>query len=273
MNRFKHLYIYMLTSKVDYNSILAYLTNIINCNIESRGADALYRGLDEHSIAEMYASCRVKDIFKDINSNYTTHVSEDVEYELSILNGATSQPNVVYDGFRLQYIYSIMIDADESSLDNVHVVITDRLLATYNEEDMRYHLNTVVLGYPSIVSIGGIVEAPAKPRAFYTLYYYHISRGIEISIDEVKSIFKDVMLEHDDPRLTDVAKGYIMQALFYSMLNDAPFCDDKRCILYNAHWQDEVIEAQIRYGRLCTKHREVLDEFNKHHDRNYDVTH
>ncbi|MEM0442513.1 MAG: hypothetical protein QW450_05085 [Candidatus Nitrosocaldus sp.] len=264
MNRFKHLYIYMLSDKVDYNSILTYLTSMINCNVECRGEDALYRGLDRHCIAEMYASCRIKDIFKDINSNnYTTHVSEDdVEYELSILNGAPSKP-IVYDGFRLQYLYSNMIDANESSLDNVHVIITDRLLATYNEEDMRYHLNTIVLGYPSIVSIDGIVEAPAKPKAFYTLYYYHISQGRKISMDEVKSIFKDEILEHDDPRLTDAAKGYIMQALFYNMLNDVPFCDDKRCMLYNAHWQDEVIEAQIRHGRLCSKHREMLDEFNK----------
>ncbi|MEM2062146.1 MAG: hypothetical protein QXJ61_00675 [Candidatus Nitrosocaldus sp.] len=267
MNRFKHIYIYMLSDKVDYNSILTYLTSMINCNIESRGADALYK-YDLRDVAKMYARCKVNDVFRETAYSNVLISEDDIEYELSMLDGYLQpKPNTVYDGFCLQGIYSSMIDVEESSLDNVHIIMTDRLIATYSEEDMRYHLNTVVLGYPSVVSISGIVEAPAKPKEFYTLYYYYLSQGITINVDELKSIFKDMILEHDDPRLTDIVKGYVMQAVFYSILNDTPFCNEKRCILYNAHWQDEVIGAQIRDGGgLCRKHREVLDEFNRLHN-------
>ncbi len=268
MNRFKHLYIYMLSRKVDYNSILTYLSGTINCNIERRGADVLYKHY-LGDVVKMYAKCRVNDVFRDLlreDAYSNSSIEDDIEegYEQSMPSEhLQSKPNTVYDGFCLQSIYSNMICGEESSLDHVHIIITDMLIATYNEEDMRYHLNTVVLGYPSIVSTTGIVEAPAKPKEFYTLYYYYLSQGVTVSIDELKSIFKDVILEHDDPRLTDIVKGYVMQAVFYSILKDVPFCDEKRCILYNAHWQDEVIEAHIRYGGLCQRHREVLDEFNR----------
>lgn len=255
MNRFRHLYLYMLSERVDKNSILAYLTATINCRIESRDAGTLY-GDDLHRVAEMHARCRIKNVF---NADSGLPDEDEVKYELAMLRGYTQ--GAIYDGFRLQHAYSIMIREEESSLGNVHIVVTDRLIATYSEEDMRYHLNTVVLGYPSIVSISGIVEAPAKPRELYTLYYYYLSQGIAMSVDELKGIFRDRMLEHDDPRLTDAARGYIMQAVFYAMLNDSPFCSDKRCMLYNAHWQDEVIEA-VMHGQLCARHRDILDEFN-----------
>ncbi|MFN4337085.1 MAG: DUF6775 family putative metallopeptidase [Candidatus Nitrosocaldus sp.] len=269
MNRFKHLYIYMLSSRVDYNSILTYLTSMINCNIERRGADALYK-YNLHDAVKMYAKCKVNDVFREIAYSYAPineYKDEDEDIEETglfiLVDGYLQSKPIVYDGFCLQSIYSSMIAEEESSLDYVHIIITDMLIATYSEEDMRYHLNTVVLGYPNIVSTTGIIEAPAKPKEFYTLYYYYLSQGITISMDELKSIFKDTILEHDDPRLTDIVKGYIMQAVFYSILKDAPFCNEKRCILYNAHWQDEVIEAHIRNGGLCQRHREVLDEFNR----------
>ncbi|MDW8275311.1 MAG: hypothetical protein RMJ59_02865 [Candidatus Nitrosocaldus sp.] len=260
MNRFNHLYIYMLSGKVNHNSILAYITDVIDCSVECRGADALYSGFSMREIAWMHAMCRVRDVFKATSNE--AHAEEgDVEHELSILRGYANDQSSIYDGFMLQSMYSSMIDPEESSLEHVHVILTDRLIATYREEDMRYHLNTVVLGYPSIVSISGIVEAPAKPRAFYTLYYYYISQGITVNMDELKHLFRDAMLDHDDPRLTDAVKGYIMHAVFYSMLNDSPFCDEKGCMLYNSHWQDEVIQAQVS-GGMCERHRAVLKEFN-----------
>ncbi len=40
-----------------------------------------------------------------------------------------------------------------------------------------------------------------------------------------------------------------------------PFCDDRDCRLYNAHWQEEVIQAQLNSRHaFCQKHREILND-------------
>jgi len=31
-------------------------------------------------------------------------------------------------------------------------------------------------------------------------------------------------------------------------------------MLYNAHWQEEMIHAQVESGRLCQKHKRMLSE-------------
>lgn len=72
--------------------------------------------------------------------------------------------------------------------------------------------------------------------------------------------FKGRFLEHNDPRLTEVAKGYIMQAVFYHLYGD-PFCEDKNCRLYNAHWQEELIWSQLESPhQFCQKHRTIVEE-------------
>jgi hypothetical protein len=55
-------------------------------------------------------------------------------------------------------------------------------------------------------------------------------------------------------------KGYVMQALFYHLTLD-PFCSDKRCRLYNAHWQEEVLEAQLEEPEFCERHAKMLERF------------
>ncbi|HEY4705069.1 MAG TPA: DUF6775 family putative metallopeptidase, partial [Thermoplasmata archaeon] len=35
------------------------------------------------------------------------------------------------------------------------------------------------------------------------------------------------------------------------------FCEDPDCRLFNAHWQAELIRAQVESGRLCARHRAV----------------
>ena len=66
----------------------------------------------------------------------------------------------------------------------------------------------------------------------------------------------------DDERLTDVCKGYSMQAMFYSIFQEV-FCTDKSCSLYNAHWQEELLNAQLHSNRvLCPRHESMLKELN-----------
>ena len=84
-------------------------------------------------------------------------------------------------------------------------------------------------------------------------------------VDTSMSVLDALMwvLRHDDPRLTEAMKGYVMQALFYHVTGD-PFCEDRGCRLYNAHWQEEVIGAQLGGAyQLCPRHQGLLDEMRE----------
>jgi hypothetical protein len=58
-------------------------------------------------------------------------------------------------------------------------------------------------------------------------------------------------------------KGYVMQAIAYRLWGD-PFCGDQNCRLYNAHWQEEVIRAQLESPyEFCPYHRQKFAELAK----------
>jgi len=153
-----------------------------------------------------------------------------------------------------------MVFTYSGSLDLVHIFLTNRLFATW-EEDQRYHTRTSIYGLPSIISTTGLIEAPAKPREYYVLKQQYETLGKDLM--ELNDRFKDRCLGYEDSRLTQVTKGYIMQAVFYTLSGD-PFCPDKGCKLYNAHWQEELIFAQLgSHDEFCRRHTELLTNWRQ----------
>jgi hypothetical protein len=168
------------------------------------------------------------------------------------------QPEVampVYDGFVLQRIFAEMIPARE--LDHVHIIFTNLLTCTFSEKDWRYHGRAVVCGTPSIVSIPGIVEAPAKPRVFYLAQL-----GRQLDVASLKKRFAGRFIDYGDDRMSATCSLYALQALFFFVTDGEPFCDDKNCMLFNPHWQEELI-LMIENGKLCSRHRQVANKFNR----------
>jgi len=109
-----------------------------------------------------------------------------------------------------------------------------------------------VYGFPSLISTTGIVEAPAKPRDFY------LKQQLGVSLLTLKEEFKGRFIDYNDPRLTEVMKGYVMQALFFHLTGN-PFCKDKNCRLYNAHWQEDLIQTQLTSKTdFCAQHQRLL---------------
>ena len=160
---------------------------------------------------------------------------------------------VMYDGFELQRIASEIIA--ESGMDTLHIVFTSRLIATFSEEDFRYHARTMVGSNPTIVSTTGMVEAPAKPRQYYVDL---MAQAPGSDTDEIRRRYEGQFLEYHDPRLSAIVEGCLLQAAFYLETGDA-FCHDKRCRLFNSHWQRDLLESQL-YGRmLCDRHRKELE--------------
>ena len=167
-------------------------------------------------------------------------------------------PGVLYDGFRFQGVLRSALPPKERTLAVAHVAFTSRLPGTFDDADRRYHARAVVLGLPSIVSTSGLVEAPAKPRGFYAA-----KRGLRIDAadaryEALKQEYAGRFLDWDDTRLTQVAKGYVLQAVLHQVTGE-PFCDDEDCALFNAHWQEEMLHAQVESGLLCARHRKVAE--------------
>jgi hypothetical protein len=161
----------------------------------------------------------------------------------------------LYDGYVLQRIFAEMIPSKEAH--HIHIMFTDLLTCTFDEDDWRYHGRAVICGTPSIVSTTGIVEAPAKPREFYLAQF-----GGMADAASLKKKFAGKFVDYGDPRMDKAAAAYALQALFFFISDGEPFCDDKSCLLYNAHWQEELV-GMIEKWRLCTRHRQSANKFNK----------
>ncbi len=120
-----------------------------------------------------------------------------------------------------------------------------------------YHARVIVCGLPALASTSGVVEGPAKPRAFYIAKRRYSAMGVTPPTEVLKEEFEGRFIDYDDERLTEVFKGYALQALFFHLVGD-PFCADPACRLFNAHWQEELIGAQLHSAALCDAHAELL---------------
>ena len=201
----------------------------------------------------------VSRIFNPL-SPFEKHIptQEEVTFEENSFTNITDTNNIVmYDGFELKQIIANTIPQSESQSDMFHLICTNKLTCTYDYYDYRYHGRAIICSNPSIISIIGMIEAPAKPREYYLKMFENVSQGL--NLDVLKNQFRGRYLEYHDVKLTEIVKGYAMQALFY-YLTGQPFCESRDCRLYNAHWQEDLLHSQIVSNKLCDQHQKILDE-------------
>jgi len=204
------------------------------------------------TLAHAFAAARVRNLTAYEDAGPVAY--GEVEYEKRrLLDSSIKALGILYDGQKLATIYADTLGEDELTTENVHVIFTNQLFGTWDDNDKRYHARVAVYGYPSLISTTGVVEAPARPREFY------LKRQLGTDPIHLKEEFRGRFIDYDDPRLTSVMKGYVAQALFYHMTGE-PFCQDKTCRLYNAHWQEELIQAQLTGDDFCPAHAKFLSE-------------
>ena len=210
--------------------------------------------------ARRIASIKIQRVSQEILSQQEPLYGE-TAYEKRRILGKTRSFGILYEGFHLQRIFREIVPREERGLEFVHILFTSRLFATWDDGDKRYHLRTSIYGIPSIISTTGVIEAPARPREYYLLKQQYERLGRDLL--ELKERFKGRFIDYEDGRLPEVMKGYAMQAVFYSLTGD-PFCEDKGCRLYNAHWQEELIFAQLGTEyEFCGRHEEILDDLRR----------
>jgi len=204
----------------------------------------------EESLAGHLCAIRVLDPSRQTAARQPLKPERDYEQRL-LTEETRATLGVVYDGYELQRLAFSLLPSEERGLNAINVWFTERVIATWDEDDRRYHARISAYGYPSIVSTSGMVVAPAKDTEYY------LARRLGIDPASRAQEYAGRFLRYRDAAATEIAKGYAMQAVFYGLVGD-PFCDEPSCRLFNAHWQREMMVAQMGEPEYCARHEQML---------------
>ncbi len=264
-------YLISKLSKVEVEVRDNFLTYFLNqnypaklINSEKEVKDKEISQISQSSITEVarrLAKAKIRNImdptivFKPLRGEITFE-------KKSLNNPENIIPGIFYDGFKLHGIFQKLLPTEEINGAICHIIFTPRLFGTFDKSDRRYHARVILCGYPSIISTSGVVDAPAKPKEYYRIKQELLMQNITTIDEFVPEELRNQYLKYNDPRLTEVLNGYVLQAIFYHLTAE-PFCEDSKCRLFNAHWQKQVLDAQLSEPEFCKKHNELLNIFNQ----------
>ena len=182
--------------EIQIEKIKQFITNTFQIKVEIQ--DNFFEDLED-KIFERIASTRIFDLKKQ----FKKHIPTQEEILIEKQNQDTSEQDIMilYDGFELQNIITENISIVDNTL---HIIFTNKLTATFDNEDFRYHARALVSSNPTIISTTGIIEAPAKPKQYYLDLMTNFS---EEKIEDIKEKFKGEFLEYHDSRLSEIIVG------------------------------------------------------------------
>ena len=237
--------------EVNIKKTKKFLLETFEIEIEIR--DNIFQNLNE-KIYEEIASIRIFNLKKSFKKHIPT--IKEISIEIENKDMSNKPEMTLYDGLELNKILKELIPIDENNLNTLHIIFTNKLTCTFDENDFRYHARALVGSNPIIISTTGIIEAPAKPKQFYMDLITNFS---EESVEKIKKKYKGEFLEYNDVKLPEIIEGYVLQAIFYYETGDA-FCDNNLCRLFNAHWQKDLLISQIENKKMCEKHEKILSK-------------
>ena len=253
--------------ELNIQKIIACLKKILPNNvIEKEKESLLYlNSIDKEKNFSFYKQAIVQDLKKPLSIydlNYY-HSSDNYKDLITSNKKIECVDLLLYDGFLVQKLVQKLIRKHEQELtfSKLEIIITDKLLCTFDESDWRYHARSLICGNPTLISTSGIVEGIAKPRDYYyKLYFFKEKRDI---VDELKKEYNGQFINYNDPRINDIIEGLVLQSLFYFINSGEPFCHDRNCRFFNAHFQDEVIRINIKEKKICQRHKSLLNKYNQ----------
>ena len=226
------------TPQINIRELERFLTDAFAVNVTQRN-----EFFNDKKILDEIKSCRVYDLKKPFDKNNLADNHTINEKELAL-----------YDGFEIFRIAANNMAVNESTMDTLHVIFTDKLFGTFDEQDRKYHARAIICSNPAIISTTGMIEALAKPKQYYMDL---LTNAPNKETDKILQKYDGEFLKYNDSRFSKVIKGYLLQAVLYYETGDA-FCKSDKCRLYNSHWQKEMLSIQIK-DVVCKKHRDILD--------------
>jgi len=238
-------------SQIQLERLAVFLKEVFPVQVETR--DSILKFSKKDTAAKI-ASCRIFNPRKPYEKHKPS--TDEILFEEANFDDTTKTENIImYDGFEIQKALTELIPNEETSSELFHIFFTNKLTCTYDYNDYRYHGRALIGANPSIISTTGIIEAPAKPREYYLDLISNFTQGI--NVESIKQKYKGTYLEYNDTRLSKIIEGYLLQAIFYFETGEA-FCDKTECMLFNAHWQKDLLYSQLENGKLCETHQQVL---------------
>ena len=250
--------------EIQISNLKNFLTETVSVDVEIK--KCIFNNMNEKTI-EKISGCRIFDpkiTFKPHlpdkqEIDFEKNVCKDtklMEKTIMVEDADRIEDVVMYDAFEIQNIIYDIITKSDTEQGNLHIIFTNKLICTYDTTDNRYHARTVICSNPAIISTTGMIEAPARPKEYYFEAMKCKMQGL--SIQDAKKNYNQKFLNYHDKRLSKIAEGYLLQAIFYYLTGDA-FCDSLNCRLNNAHWQKDLLYSQLKIGKLCNKHQALLD--------------
>ena len=223
------------------------------------GLKGLLPNLSIDGRAPFKTHCKISDYAYLCDSSKIKDVKQPFERHSSKANDS----RLLYDGFVLQDMLRSHIPNSERDIGQLHIVLTNLLVCTFDVDDWRYHARPIVCGTPNLLSLPGIVEGPARPREYYLASMFGRKNRVQLDRE-----FAGRFIAYQDARLYAAALGYAVQAIFYFITDGKPFCEDSGCRLHNTHWQEELISAQVSNPVFCKLHLDMLNKFNSTQNEN-----
>ena len=148
--------------EINLDAAVKFIKDTFNVPVEKRGPINLRYDKD---ILYKIAASRIKKLNMPFQRQVPTF--EEMEFERNTTH-SSMQGMTYYDGFELQSALCRLLSKTESTQDVFHIIFTNRLTCTFGHTDYRYHGRALVCSNPAIISTTGIIEAPAKPREYYS---------------------------------------------------------------------------------------------------------
>ena len=163
--------------------------------------------------------------------------------------------DIIYEAPALQAILRLLIPEEERGPARVHVMFTSNYLGQWREDAAYLGLEAAALGVPNLISTSGLVEALELPKRYHFMRQQLAVMGVE---EDVEELFAEETVGYGDPRLNEVCKGYLLQALYFHLTGETG-CDDPDCRLHIAPTHVETVRTQVLgQPSLCERHRALL---------------
>lgn len=237
--------------EIQLEKIVKNLKRTFPVKIEIR--DNFFKYSNKNIFGEI-ASTKIFDLKKPFKEHVPTQ--EEVLNERESKDESDRKEITPYDGFEFQKVITECVSANEVKINTLQIIFTNKLICTFEEDDLRYHARSLICSNPAIISTTGMIEGPAKPKQYYLDIMTNFSNQ---SVDEIKERYKGEYLEYHDSRLPDITEGYLLQAIMYYETGEA-FCKHEYCRLFNAHWQRDLFYAQLKNKRFCKRHLKILEK-------------
>ncbi|MCG2826641.1 MAG: hypothetical protein L6265_08640, partial [Thermoplasmatales archaeon] len=133
------LYDESLCRNLNLHEIKDYMKEKINVRVEVRKEfiSCYFKQEKIEDFAKKMAEIRVRDLRRN---TFFEPLYGEIKYEERMLK-KPKNCSVMYDGFKLQALLRALITHAEYK--HVHIVFTNRLFGTFDENDMRYHARVI----------------------------------------------------------------------------------------------------------------------------------